>query len=105
MLTEEDQQKYNDRAMRLVKALDGMDVADGVMQSGQRVINEVIADLGGLQLSLDLAEKEKDFNYDLFFRTLAGKFYRRFMTKEEALDYYSSDPHPAMYIRINFVCA
>ncbi len=105
VLTEEDQSKYKEKLMRIAEELSSLEVADGVFENGMRVLNEAEADLLGLQLTLDLAKKTEGFDYDLFFRTQARKFFRAFKTVDSALDNYSSDQHPAYFIRINYTFA
>ena len=102
-LTQEDQQEFQEKVMRVLSQLNSIEVADGVNINGQRVINEALADLTGLRLTLDLIEKEEHFDRDLFFRTLAGKYFRGFTNREDALSSYSTDYHPAHYTRVNFI--
>ncbi|MBR6706067.1 MAG: hypothetical protein IKI84_05235 [Clostridia bacterium] len=102
MLTEEDHVKFNEKAERMSQDMSRIELADGLMLDGSRTFFEQAADLMGLRLVLDLAEKTEGFDYDLFFRTLAGKFYRSFPTREAALSNYSSDFHPAHFVRANF---
>ncbi len=105
ILTEEDQDTFRTKVQHFAQSLSRMELADGVSVNGTYVINEAIADLTGLRLTLDLARKTEGFDYDLFFRSLARKYYRSFQTREAALNDYSSNFHPAPYIRINFTFA
>ena len=89
--------------MRHVRALSQIALSDDLMQSGERVIPEALADLLGMRIVLRIAEKTEGFDYDLFFRSLAGKFYQTFATREAAYSLYESDTHPAPFIRLNYI--
>lgn len=101
-LTEEDMPKFTEKAMSVVERLNRVELMEGLQLDGQRVFNEMAADLSGGRLTLDLAGKTEGFDYDLFFRTLAGKFIRFYPSREMALDAFVSDPHPPCYVRVNF---
>lgn len=102
ILTQEDQQKYDEKLQRLINNLSSIELTDDLKVDGNRNRDEEIADLLALRLTLDLAKKTEGFDYDLFYRTLAGKFFRYFRSRDEAMGWYASDPHPAYYIRINY---
>ena len=105
-LTEEDLKKYQERAMRLVENLNGIQLTDdGISLEGSKKLIEETADLLGLRLVLDLAEKTEGFDYDLFFRRLARKLFRSFSTREEAMSNYEDDAHPPHYVRANYTFA
>ncbi len=99
VLTQEDQAVFAQRAQRIVEDLDRVELAEGVRLNGELVINEVAADLLGLRLVLDLAQRAEGFDYDLFFRTLGRKFYRYSMSREALMSDYEHNPHPAPYLR------
>ena len=105
-LTEEDLKKYQERAMRLVENLNGIQLTDdGISLEGSKKLIEETADLLGLRLVLDLAEKTEGFDYDLFFRRLARKLFRSFSTREEAMSNYEDDAHPPHFVRTNYTFA
>ena len=83
--------------------MSSIEVADGMTVNGGFVIDEMVADLGGIALSLDIAKQYPDFDYDLFFRTYALMWYSIKPDFESALALYMEDSHPADYIRANFV--
>ena len=101
--TEEDAERFAERAGKVADAMSSIEVADGVTVNGEFVIDEMVADLGGLALSLDIAKQYPDFDYDLFFRTYALMWYSIKPDFESALALYTDDSHPADYIRANFV--
>lgn len=65
--------------------------------------NELVADLTGMSLTLDLAKKEENFNYDAMFRAYAGFYKDYFNNRETAAAYVQEDMHPSPYIRVNYV--
>ena len=101
--TEEDAERFAERAGKVADAMSSIEVADGMTVNGEFVIDEMVADLGGLALSLDIAKQYPDFDYDLFFRTYALMWYSIKPDFESALALYTDDNHPADYIRANFV--
>ena len=105
VLTEEDNLKLQERAQRLIDNLSSIELADGRMVNGAFNLCEESADLMGVRLTLDMAANKENFDYDLYFRTLARNFFRCFKTREEAMSIYDSDTHPAYYIRANYTLA
>ena len=100
--TDEDYKLFNEKAARIADALSQIEPLDGYNVNGEFVVGETIADLGGLVLTLDLAKKYPDFDYDLFFRTFMNNFYEIMPDAETAMDNYIGDNHTADYIRANF---
>jgi predicted metalloendopeptidase len=86
-------------------SLSQIELADGMMLNGSHTFFEAAADLMGLQVVLDLAKETEAFDYDLFFQTLGRKFYRSFMTRDEAISDYESNGHPAHFVRANYIFA
>lgn len=68
--------------------------------NGANLTGEIIADMGGAQVMLRLAKKEKSFNYDEFFRAAAENFAIQ-QTREYGLWRIAGDVHPEEYLRIN----
>ena len=101
--TEEDASNFKERANRIADALSEIQVADGYNVNGEFVLDEMVADIGGVALSLDLTKQYHDFNYDEFFKTYALMWYSIYSDVDAALALYMSDNHPANYIRANFV--
>ena len=70
------------------------------MVLGPNVCGEATADMGGLKATLHLAEKDKDFNYDLYFRRFAT-IWRTNVSIDTEKDRIKSDPHPLAFYRVN----
>lgn len=68
--------------------------------SGVNVNTEATADMGGIRAALQLAKKESNFDYDLFFRTYA-RTYRTNVSEEEEKNMITMDVHPLAFHRIN----
>ncbi len=63
---------------------------------------EASADITSVECLLRIAEKEPDFDYDLFFRSMADMWAMK--ATPFTIDYlYLYDVHPAAYLRINVV--
>ena len=102
--TDEDRARFNQKAQIIMDQMEQIILlSDGYHQDGDQVIDEIVADLGGLALSLDIARQYDNFDYDKFFRAYAYTWYSIKENEEEAEDYYRDDSHPADYVRANYV--
>lgn len=101
--TDEDAKNFTDRANRIADAMSQIYLTNDYATDGHHVLDEMVADIGGLVLSLDVAKDYPNFDYDLFFRTYALMWYSIVPDVEEALAKYERDEHPADFIRANFV--
>ena len=70
------------------------------LYQGTRVNGEATADMGGLRATLQLAEKDADFDYDLYFRSYAN-VWKVNMSQEAEKNYFQYDEHPLSFYRIN----
>ena len=69
-------------------------------------ISELMSDVTGVSLSLDVAKKTEDFDYAGFFETYGSAFCTMYPDREGMLrDSLSMNPHPASYIRVNYTVA
>ena len=102
--TDSDRAKFEARAQKIIDQLNGFEILDGVYTNGEQVIDEMVADIGGLTLSLDIAKDIKDFNYEAFFREATKIWYN--VSPRDSLEItYATDGHPADYIRANYTIA
>ncbi|MBR1487122.1 MAG: M13 family metallopeptidase [Synergistaceae bacterium] len=101
--TPEDYEKFQARADKLIKYLSEMKVTpEGELYNGALVQTETIADMAGVKAMLGIAAKDKNFDYDKFFRAYA-RVWANVMTRER-LDYrLKVDVHALPYIRVNAI--
>lgn len=107
MLTEEEIQTYNEEVKPIAAKLSQIETGNGNYLPGELVSTEVIADLEGMRLMLDLAKQEESFDYDAFFRASAKFFFDYRAGDDNAPDAGTGyvDSHPPYYVRINFCVA
>lgn len=102
--TDEDRARFNQKAQVIMDQMEQIILLpDGYHQDGDRIIDEIVADLGGLALSLDIAKQYDNFDYDKFFRAYAYTWYSIKENEEEAENLYREDDHPADFVRANYV--
>ncbi len=100
--TEEDSKEYENRVSKLIAYYDAM-TPDVVNQpySGEQVKGEALADMTGMKAILGILEKEKNVDYEVFFKQYAN-LWATVTTKEmETYYFFQSDVHPLAYLRIN----
>ena len=103
LFTETDQQKFIEKVRAIALQVCGIEVMDGVYSNGELQIGEVLADLTGMSLTLDLAKKTENFDYDTFFRAFARFFsYYHASREETGAETVTNDIHPYCYLRVNF---
>ncbi len=95
-----DLQKFKVRVRKMERYLNKIVPFDDYHVNGGNIDTEVVADMTGLQCALRMAEKEKKFDYEKFFKTYAQM--------NASLSNYSSevylltqDTHPLDYLRTN----
>ena len=102
--TEEDSAAFQEKADKLIKYYDGITIWDGLNVTGANIQGEVVADMGGIAVLLDIAKDDPSFDYDTFFRTFAVLF-RRINTQPYEYICATQDTHPLHYLRINVTLA
>ncbi|MCR5404223.1 MAG: M13 family metallopeptidase [Butyrivibrio sp.] len=70
------------------------------LYDGTKLTGEATADMGGLKITLKLAAKAADFDYDLYFRSFA-RLWRTNVPLEVEKSLFAGDPHPLAFYRIN----
>lgn len=98
--SEEDKKIFREKIQKLDDYLDTIVPFGDYHVVGKSIDTEMLADITGLKCALKMAEKEPDFDYDVFFR--------KFALLNIALLYYSEelstllqDEHPLNYLRTN----
>lgn len=100
--TDEDRASFNARAARVAEKIGAIYYLDGYRADGFKVLDETVADLGGIVLSLDIASQIDAFDYDLFFTSSAGPWFKVIADRDTAIRTYDTDDHSADYVRCNF---
>nr|MCR5505978.1 hypothetical protein [Bacilli bacterium] len=95
-----DLQAFQNKQQEVIELYD-TEVMPGVEQSGEVTLSEDLADIGGLGVSLTIASKIDDFDYESYFRYMA----QNFMSKATKAAYYAAgldrDVHPYAKARLN----
>lgn len=99
--TEEDYQKFQARADRLIKYMSGFKV-NGENYNGALVQTETIADMAGIKAMLGIAEEHNDFDYDKFFRSYAH-IWKSAETPEFIDRLIKTDVHALAFLRVNAI--
>ena len=105
LFTEDDLEIFREKTGAIARQLDRIEVLDGVYGNGELQVGEVLAALTGMSLTLDLAKKEENFDYDAFFRAYAGYFAHYYHSREALAYNVPYMVYPMGYIRCNFCVA
>ena len=100
--TKEDQKAFAERADKLVAYYDQIEPFPDVNCVGSQIEGEAISDLVAMKILLRIAAKEKNFDYDRFFRSFA-QTWRTITTVQSEYYTLSQDTHPLPYLRVNAV--
>ena len=100
--TKEDQKAFAERADKLVAYYDQIEPFQDVNCVGSQIEGEAISDLVAMKILLRIAAKDKNFDYDRFFRSFA-QTWRTITTVQSEYYTLSQDTHPLPYLRVNAV--
>lgn len=100
--TQKDQEAFAARADKLAAYYDNIEPFMDVYCVGSQIESEAIADLVAIKILLRIAEKDKTFDYDRFFRAYA-ETWRTITTARSEFYMLSQDTHPLPYLRVNCV--
>lgn len=102
--TQEDYEAFDELTKKLVEYYDGITIWEEFNCNGELVKGEACADMAGVACMLNLAAKEENFDYDLFFKSYSKLWAANSSTN---MDYYLGeyDEHPLNYLRVNVVVA
>lgn len=103
LVSKDELDKWNEAAYRIEEHFKGYTPFKGSVSYSSIVDHskETIADAEGLKACLMIGKDQKDFNYDLFFRSFAAEW-RFLMSKQAQMEKVRTDVHPLNYIRINY---
>ncbi|MDW8752364.1 M13 family metallopeptidase [Streptococcus suis] len=94
----EDLEKFNKKVQQAADIYSKLEVAPGYYVNGEISTGEIMADLGGLTVAIDIAQK-KGYDTKKVFESY-GKAWREVTTKEFAIANISDEHPPAKY-RVN----
>ena len=101
LFTDEDMRIFIEKATAIAQQVSNIQPLNGLDGNGAKKIGEVLADMTGMSLTLDLAKKDENFDYDAMFRAFAWFFFAHVSESTIPGD-VKENPHPLPYIRINF---
>ena len=105
LFTEQEGKSFMEKGKSIAGKLNKIEMLNGVFVNGEKVVNEMLADITGVSLSLDLAKKTENFDYDAMFRAYA-RFYRCIYSDRKYMtEVFTDEVHPVPYSRINYVLA
>ncbi len=101
--SEEDYKKFEEKAQAFVEQYNKAEYI-GRKVNGQRTVPENIADIGGLNVALELAKQQPDANLEDFYTSWATIWRHKALAE---IDQYLLlvDPNPPSKIRVNAVVA
>ena len=106
LMTESDRSLFNDKVNKLVKFYDNLTYFGTYSVGGSRVSGEAIADMGAVKVMLELAKNISDFDYDLFFRSVAKLWCcQPYPFTTGYANAILKDEHPMSYLRANVTLA
>lgn len=98
--TESDAEAFADRVSAVSDYVSSITLTPDRTMDPSIVINEVIADMGGMALALDLAADIEGFDYAEMFREYADLWIATYTQSYDDM-YLSSDEHPPNCARVN----
>ena len=101
LVTDRDREIFEEKTEAIKKQISAIEVLDGVYSNGEAQIGEVLADLTGMSLTLDMVRETENFDYDAYFRAFAY-FFSAYQDREQVSPEGARNIHPYCYLRINF---
>ena len=103
--SKEDRAAFNEKVAKLSSFYNAkLRCFNDVPNNGENVSGEVIADMGGMKVIANLAEKDPSFDYKKFYASQATCFGTVF-TMDIAKNIVAHDPHPLPHLRSNVTLA
>ena len=100
-MSDDDRTAFTDKADNVAKYYSSIaPFENSGIYNGSNVSAEATADMGGIKVTLSMAEKIPDFDFDAYFRAYA-RLWRTQNSLEEEQYLMNADSHPLSYLRIN----
>ena len=93
---------YNLKIANMALAYNNLKYTSSMRVPGSTVVTEAFADIGGLKLMLELAKKQDNFDYELFFESFAKTLACVYTEKLYQTNALYEDSHPLPMIRVNY---
>ncbi len=101
-LNKTDHEELEKRLNLLADYFSTFNIIDDVKCNGTLCKGEIGADVFGLNAVINLARENKNFDYKLFFKTIAAENF--FVTSEQIIRINNEkDTHPPYYLRVNAI--
>ncbi len=101
--TDSDKNAFNTRVQKIIDKYNTYDYTTTLKCPGEKVVNEVIGDMGGMAVMLQLAEKDENFNYKKFFESYANVYAVILNDRMYMGNMIYNDTHPLATLRVNNV--
>ena len=101
--TDSDKKAFNTRVQKIIDKYNTYDYTTTLKCPGEKVVNEVIGDMGGMAVMLKLAEKDENFNYKKFFESYANVYAVILNDRMYMGNMIYNDTHPLATLRVNNV--
>ena len=102
--TPEDKVAFEQKTQKIIDSWNTISYKDGVKMWAEKMVGEIIADMGGISVILKLASKLNNFDYEKFFlaysESYASVLNQQFV---DQMYYQMKDEHPMNYLRVNNV--
>ncbi|MDD3363748.1 MAG: M13 family metallopeptidase [Syntrophomonas sp.] len=98
--TEEDYRQFMEKAGRVEKFYDGLEIAAGIENDGELTLFENVADLGGISCALQVLSESINPDYQAFFKSYAVIWAQTY-SREKAENLSKNDVHSNRKIRTN----
>ncbi len=106
LFSEESLKTFTEKVNAMIGEMNKIEPFEGEMLNGRAKVAELMADVTGISLALDVAKKTEDFDYAEFFLSFAGYFRSCGPDRDAWAAHSRSDHlHPLSYIRINYAAA
>ena len=98
--TNSDRREFDNKVKKMRTFYNNIKLTKTLKVDGNNVDGEATADMGGVRVTLMLAKKYENFDYDKYFRAYAYTWMRAPIALEAVPD-RASDEHPFNYLRVN----
>ena len=101
--TDSDKKAFNTRVQKIIDKYNTYDYTTTLKCPGEKVVNEVIGDMGGMAVMLKLTEKDENFNYKKFFESYTNVYAVILNDRMYMGNMIYNDTHPLATLRVNNV--